>query len=244
MSSADADQGVSAAEEGSFVAGRGQAETGGFQDTVSSPTRKANIPSPTQLPATSSAAYTPSVSMPQHRGSPTSDLESERQFQEVEWWTGSSRDRVLSMNAPENSERSPHDFPFDTVRNVEIQEQGLLGSLFKSLAETLALILNDATSQSSMAGHYGSLESSCATLFFWGDDLGLLRGELDGMLRDSPQLRNTCLAVLVSISRFVCTCKFTSFTPVYRPSTNTNQLWYTLSSVSKVEKRFYNQPFS
>ncbi|KAF7446386.1 ankyrin repeat domain containing protein [Pyrenophora tritici-repentis] len=91
------------------------------------------------------------------------------------------------------------------VRDIKLHGQGPIESLFKSLMETLRLILSEVRMQSDIAQPYGSVESSCAALFFWGTDLGLLRGELDDMLQDSPQLRNTCLTVLASISQFAST---------------------------------------
>ncbi|XP_014560048.1 hypothetical protein COCVIDRAFT_52251, partial [Bipolaris victoriae FI3] len=109
------------------------------------------------------------------------------------------------IDVPEDGDKTSQESPLDTLRNDELQEQGPIGSLSRSLIETLGLILIEVRTHSDRALHYGSLESSCAALFFWDTDLGLSRGELDDMLQDSPQLRDTCLTVLVSISQFVST---------------------------------------
>jgi hypothetical protein len=109
------------------------------------------------------------------------------------------------------------------VRNHEFYEQGPIVSLSRSLMETLRLILSEVRMQSDTAQHYGSLESSCAALFFWDTDLGLSRGELDDMLQDSPQLRNTCLTVLVSISQFASTCTWIVHDPLYCAIADTKQ---------------------
>jgi hypothetical protein len=109
------------------------------------------------------------------------------------------------------------------VRNHELYEQGPIVSLSRSLMETLRLILSEVRMQSDTAQHYGSLESSCAALFFWDTDLGLSRGELDDMLQDSPQLRNTCLTVLVSISQFASTCTWIVHDPLYCAIADTKQ---------------------
>jgi len=132
---------------------------------------------------------------------------SQSQSEETEGCGESSKDNLNQHDVPEDSDKSSQALPLYALRNAQLREEGLLGSLFKSLIETLALILIEVRNQSGMTRHYNSLESNCATLFFWGTDLGLSRGELDDMLQDSPQLRDTCLAVLVSISQSVSTCK-------------------------------------
>jgi len=115
----------------------------------------------------------------------------------------SSTTQLLAKDNPQN----PQMLALDTIQDTELQEQGILGSLFRSLTETLGLIVNEVKSQPSAASYYVSLESTCAALFFWGNDLGLSRDSLDNMLQYSPQLRGTCMAVLVSISHFVISCK-------------------------------------
>jgi hypothetical protein len=132
--------------------------------------------------------------------------DSKRKTQEVKDWAERNDNHVHQIDVLEDSNKSLRRLPLDTVRNHELHEQGPIGSLFRSLIETLGLITIEIRLQSNIAQHYGSLESSCAALFFWGTDLGLLRGDLDDMLQDSPQLRDTCLTVLVSISQFVSTC--------------------------------------
>ncbi|KAI4674782.1 uncharacterized protein J4E84_010388 [Alternaria hordeiaustralica] len=132
-------------------------------------------------------------------------IDSQPQFENVKETTGSSKARSAHSSVKKEEDEDSQLLALDTVQHVELQELGILGSLFKSLTETLGLIMKEFRSQSSDAAHYISLESTCATLLFWGTDLGLPRGELDDVLQGSPQLRNTCLAVLVSISRFVST---------------------------------------
>lgn len=74
------------------------------------------------------------------------------------------------------------------------------------LVAGLRLWIIDMRTQPNMSRHYHSLESSSAALFFWGTDLGASQGELDEVLQDSTQLRDTCLLVLVSIGRFMISC--------------------------------------
>jgi hypothetical protein len=149
------------------------------------------------------ASITPQPANPR----PDKPTVSQSQSEATEGCGESSKDDLNQLDVPEDSDKSSQALPLYVVRNAELHEEGLLGSLFKSLTETLGLILIEVRNQSDMTRHYTSLESTCATLFFWGTDLGLSRGELDDMLQDSPQLRDTCLAVLVSISQFVSTCK-------------------------------------
>jgi len=137
----------------------------------------------------------------------TPHVDSQAQPEEVKETTGSSKPRSAHSSLKKEEDEDSQPLALDIVQHVELQELGILGSLFRSLTETLGLIMKELRSQSSDARHYISLESTCATLLFWGTDLGLPRGELDDVLQGSPQLRDTCLAVLVSISRFVSTCK-------------------------------------
>jgi hypothetical protein len=132
---------------------------------------------------------------------------SQSQSEETETCGESSKDNLNQLDAPEDSDKSSQALPLYALGNAELHEEGLLGSLFKSLTETLGLILVEVRNQSDMTRHYTSLESTCATLFFWDTDLGLSGGELDDVLQNSLQLRDTCLAVLVSISQSVSTCK-------------------------------------
>ncbi|KAI4649979.1 uncharacterized protein J4E78_008260 [Alternaria triticimaculans] len=127
------------------------------------------------------------------------------QFEDVKETTRSSKAKSAHSSVKKEEDEVLQALALDTLQHVELQELGILGSLFRSLTEMLGLIMKEFRSQSSDARHYISLESTCATLLFWGTDLGLPRGELDDVLKGSPQLRNTCLAVLVSISRFVST---------------------------------------
>ncbi|KAI4663898.1 uncharacterized protein J4E88_010748 [Alternaria novae-zelandiae] len=136
---------------------------------------------------------------------PTPHIDSQVQFEEVKGTPGSSKARSAHSSLKKEEDEDSQPLALHTVQHVELQELGILGSLFRSLTETLGLIMKEFRSQHSDARHYISLESTCATLLFWGTDLGLPRGELDDALQGSPQLRNTCLAVLVSISRFVST---------------------------------------
>jgi hypothetical protein len=113
---------------------------------------------------------------------------------------------MSKTNVPEDSDKGLRWLPLKTVRNHELHNQGPVASLSRPLIETLGLLLIDVRMKSDMAQYCGPLESSCAALFFWDDDLGMSRGDLDNLLQNSPQLRDTCLAVLVSISQFVSTC--------------------------------------
>lgn len=92
----------------------------------------------------------------------------------------------------------------DTVARKD-QETGMgpIGLLFNSIIDLLRLILIDMKTQPDLSQHYQSLESSSAALFFWGTELGVSRGELDEMLQNSEELRDTCLLVIVSIGQFI-----------------------------------------
>lgn len=129
----------------------------------------------------------------------------QRKPQETKEWAEPTENHVRQIDVPEDGDKTSQEIPLDTLRNDELYERGPIGSLSRSLIETLGLILIEVRTRSDGALQYGSLESSCAALFFWDTDLGLSRGELDDMLQDSPQLRDTCLTVLVSISQFVST---------------------------------------
>ncbi|PVH94363.1 hypothetical protein DM02DRAFT_478753, partial [Periconia macrospinosa] len=89
------------------------------------------------------------------------------------------------------------------VRKDEEIEGGPIGLLFNSILEVLRLILIDMKTRLNIPQLYQSLESSSAAFFFWGTDMGVSRGELDEVLQDSPELRDTCLLVLVSIGQFI-----------------------------------------
>lgn len=123
-------------------------------------------------------------------------------------WTRGNDDHYLQIGVLGNSDESLRRFSSYDIRNHGLHEQGPIGSLYKFLIETLGLILIELRIQSNMSQYHGTLEKSCATLLFWGTDLGLWRGELDDMLQDSPQLRDICLTVLVSICQFVSTCAY------------------------------------
>lgn len=83
---------------------------------------------------------------------------------------------------------------------------GPVGSLYSSIVELLGLTLTSMRTQTSVSRHYQPLESISAALFFWGTDLNVSQGELDEAIRDSPQLRDTCLLVLVSIGELITSC--------------------------------------
>jgi hypothetical protein len=83
---------------------------------------------------------------------------------------------------------------------------GPISSLFNSVVQLLGLILTAMRTRQNISHHYQSLESSFAALFFWGTDLDVSQGELDETLLDSPQLRDTCLLVLVSIGELITSC--------------------------------------
>lgn len=151
-------------------------------------------------------------------------VDSQPQPQDVGKTAGDSKTRLAHSPSIKHNDKKPQPLALDTVQNIELQESGILGSLFRCLTETLGLIMKDVKSQPSEARHYVSLESTCAALFFWGNDLGLPGGKLDDMLQCSPQLRSTCLTVLISISRFVSTCKYTMSGRLYGSATNIKQL--------------------
>jgi hypothetical protein len=113
---------------------------------------------------------------------------------------------VHQIEVSEDNDQSLQSLPLNATQSHETQDQGPIETLSRSLIETLRLILADVKMQPDMAQQYGSLESSCAALFFWEADLGLLRGDLDATLQGSPQLRDTCLTVLASIAQFISIC--------------------------------------
>jgi hypothetical protein len=159
------------------------------------------------------------IHWPLHQG-PSHHADSQRNTQEVKGWVERNDDHVHHIDLPEDTDKNLQRLPLDTGRIHELHEQGPIGSLSKSLIETLGHILMEVRMQPDMAQHYGSLESSCAALFFWSNDLGLPQGELDDMLQDSPQLRDTCLTVLLSISQFASTCTWLIQNPLYSTTTN------------------------
>ena len=139
----------------------------------------------------------------------TQQNEPQLKSEEVGEAAGSSRARSAHSSLTKDDDKDLHPLAVDTVQDTELLKPGILGSLFRSLIDTLGLIMKEVKSQSSEARHYASLESACAPLLFWGNDLGLPQGELDDKLQYSPHLRGTCITVLVSIARFVSTCKCT-----------------------------------
>jgi len=154
----------------------------------------------------------------------TQQNESQLKSEEVKETAGSNKTRSAHSSLTKDDDQNPQPIALDTVQNVELQEPGILGSLFRSLTQTLGLIMKEVRSQSSEARHYNSLEATCAALLFWGNDLGLPQGKLDDKLQYSPHLRGTCITVLVSIARFVSTCKCTVSGRLLGSLTNTTQV--------------------
>lgn len=79
---------------------------------------------------------------------------------------------------------------------------GIIGSLFDGLVAFLKAVL-DSSRHNPEFQHYQSLESDCATLLFWGFDLGVSKGDLDTRLQHSEQLRHTVLTILISIAELI-----------------------------------------
>jgi len=154
----------------------------------------------------------------------THHIDSRLQFEEVKETAESSKARSAHSSLTRDHDKDLPPLAVDTVHDTELLKPGILGSLFRSLTETLGLIMKEVRSQSSEAGHSASLESTCAALLFWGNDLGLPQGKLDDKLQYSPHLRGTCITVLVSIARFVSTCKCTVSGRLHESTTNTEQL--------------------
>ncbi|KAI4702901.1 hypothetical protein J4E81_001774 [Alternaria sp. BMP 2799] len=135
----------------------------------------------------------------------TRQNEPQLKSEEVGEAAGSSRAISAHSFLTKDDDKDLQPLAVDTVQDTELLKPGILGSLFRSLIETMGLIMKEVKSQCSEAGHYVSLESTCAALLFWGNDLGLPQGKLDDKLQYSPHLRDTCITVLVSIARFVST---------------------------------------
>ncbi|EUC45203.1 hypothetical protein COCMIDRAFT_47993, partial [Bipolaris oryzae ATCC 44560] len=147
------------------------------------------------------------------------------------------------IDASGYSDKISQNLPSDAHQGGQIQERGPIESLSRSLIETLGLILTEVRIYLDRAPHYSSLESSCAALFFWDTDLGLSRGELDDMLQDSPQLRDTCLTVLVSISQFVSTsliCLISSERRRKEVLQSTRILTYLDQTANMVEQQYHS----
>ena len=151
-------------------------------------------------------------------------VDSQLHSQEVKEMAGSSKVRSAHSSLTKDNDKDLQPLAVDTVHDTELLKPGVLGSLFTSLLETLGPIMEEVRSQSSEARYYNSLEATCATLLFWGNDLGLPQGKLDDKLQYSPHLRGTCITVLVSIARFVSTCKCTVAGRLHGSTTNTEQL--------------------
>jgi hypothetical protein len=113
---------------------------------------------------------------------------------------------IAELDVPDNSDENLRWPVSSNVRNDELHDQGPIASLSRPLMETLGLLLIDVRMKPDVPQYCGPLESICAAFFFWIDDFGMSRGCLDDVLQNSLQLRDTRLAVLVSISRFLSTC--------------------------------------
>ena len=151
-------------------------------------------------------------------------VDSQLHSQEVKETAGSSQARSAHSYLTKDDDQNPQPLALDTVQNVELEEPGILGALFRSTTQLLGLIMKEVRSQSSEARHYNSLEATCAALLFWGNDLGLPQGKLDDKLQYSPHLRGTCITVLVSIARFVSACKCMMLRKLHGSTTNPEQL--------------------
>jgi len=151
-------------------------------------------------------------------------VHSQLQSEEVKETAGSSQARSAHSYLTKDDDQNPQPLALDTVQNVELEEPGILGALFRSTTQLLGLIMKEVRSQSSEARHYNSLEATCAALLFWGNDLGLPQGKLDDKLQYSPHLRGTCITVLVSIARFVSACKCMMLRKLHGSTTNPEQL--------------------
>ena len=80
---------------------------------------------------------------------------------------------------------------------------GIIASLYEGLLEYLSAVLKALRQQDPTLDCYQSLESSSATLFFWGADLGVQKGDLDVLLQHSSHVRDTALTLLISIGNFM-----------------------------------------
>lgn len=78
---------------------------------------------------------------------------------------------------------------------------GIIALLFDSLTTFLKLTLNEKGLQCTQSQAL-SLKKDLASLYFWGADLGVLHGDLDNALQHSALLRDTLLAVLISLGDF------------------------------------------
>jgi hypothetical protein len=82
---------------------------------------------------------------------------------------------------------------------------GIVGSLYNGLIAMLKAELDQSKQHLSDESSNESLDSTLASLFFWGVDHGVSHGELDKSLKNSMFLRDTVLEILISISECVDT---------------------------------------
>jgi len=79
----------------------------------------------------------------------------------------------------------------------------VIATLFDGILGFFTLLLRDCKEHRSDSSEYRSLEKNAAALFFWGRDHGVSQGDLDMALQYSHCLRDTVLAVLVSLGQFM-----------------------------------------
>ena len=84
---------------------------------------------------------------------------------------------------------------------------GVIGPLFQGLMDFFKTMLarsmnsrQESPLHDLIQLHRQSIERSLAALFFWGCDLDVAPGDLDLALQHSGELRDTVLAVLISIA--------------------------------------------
>lgn len=77
---------------------------------------------------------------------------------------------------------------------------GKIAELFNGLLNLSSAVLNNFDAQLPRSTHYHTLESWAASLFFWGQEFGASDGRIDCDLQHSVHLRDTVLAILISIA--------------------------------------------
>jgi hypothetical protein len=89
----------------------------------------------------------------------------------------------------------------DTLGSAD--DRNIIAGLFDSCIEFLKALLVKTRKRVSGRFDNSSLEDAIATLFFWGDEFGVSRGDLDKALQRSEETRDLTLSVLISLGEFL-----------------------------------------
>lgn len=80
---------------------------------------------------------------------------------------------------------------------------GNIGSLFESCLQMLKLLLRASSKVETAQPFCKSVESSLATLFFWDEEFGESRGDVDRAFEQSEDTYNLTLSIFLSLGDFL-----------------------------------------